>query len=77
MPILKKIDIYLHVFNYEKQVLFHHFRIYWLDCGTIKSSMKTGSDIKSHIVIDEATKSLVYKVIIKSFGVFLNQRSSI
>lgn len=63
----KKIDIHLHVFHYEKNVLFHHFRIYWLDRRTIKSSMKMGSDIKSHIGTDEATKSLVYKVIMKSF----------
>lgn len=76
MPILKKIDTYLHAFHYEKQVVFHHFRIYWLDRRTIKSSMKTGSDIKSHIGTGEATKSLVYKVIMKLF-VLKNQRSSI
>lgn len=65
---LKKIDIQLHVFHYEKKtVLFHHFRIYWLDRRTIKSSTKTGSDIKSHIGTNDATKSLVYKVIMKSF----------
>lgn len=29
--------------------------------------MKTGSDIKSHIGTGEALKSLVYKVIMKSF----------
>lgn len=51
----------------KKRVLFHHFRIYWLDRRTIKSSTKTGSDIKSHIGTNEATKSLVYKVIMKSF----------
>lgn len=30
--------------------------------------MKTGSDIKSHIDTDGATKSLVYKVIMKLFA---------
>lgn len=54
----------------KKTILFHHFRIYWLDRRTIKSSMKTGSDIKSHIDTDEATKFIVYKVIMKSFVLF-------
>lgn len=68
---LKKIDKHVHVFHYEKNpILFHHFRIYWLDRRTIKSSMKTGSDIKSHIDTDEATKFIVYKVIMKSFVLF-------
>lgn len=32
--------------------------------------MKTGSDMKSHINTDEATKFIVYKVIMKSFVLF-------
>lgn len=69
--------MHVHVIHYEKKnVLFHHFRIYWLDRRTIKSSMKTGSDKKSHIGTGEATKSLVYKVVMKLF-VLKNQRSSI
>nr|XP_034317566.1 low-density lipoprotein receptor-related protein 2 isoform X5 [Crassostrea gigas] len=36
-------------------------RLYWLDRTLIKSSMANGSDMKSHIITNGATKAFVYK----------------
>lgn len=47
-------------------------RLYWLDRTILKSSTTTGSDIKTHVITNGATKIVVYKVIfITSFSLKL------
>lgn len=45
-------------------------RLYWLDRKILKSSTTTGSDIKTHVITNGATKIVVYKVIFITFFSF-------